>query len=54
VERVGKEFLEIGLILHCSERTVSFHFSNIRRKFNATSSRQAVVKAIRLGLVQAS
>jgi len=50
----GRSSWEIGLILHCSERTVNFHLGNLRSKFNATSSRQAVVKAIRMGLIQAS
>lgn len=47
----GKSSWEIGRILHCSEATVNFHFSNIRRKFNTTSRRQAVVKAIGMGLL---
>lgn len=47
----GKSSWEIGQILHCSEATVNFHFGNIRRKFNTTSRRQAVVKAIGMGLI---
>lgn len=47
----GKSSWEIGQILHCTESTVNFHFSNIRRKFNTTSRQQAVVKAINLGLI---
>ena len=50
----GRSSWEIGLILHCSERTVNFHFSNLRRKLNATSRRQAVVKAMRMGLIHAN
>lgn len=48
---VGKSSWEIGQILRCSEATVNFHFSNIRRKFNTTSRQQAIVKAINLGLI---
>jgi len=38
-------------MLGCAESTINFHFGNIRRKFNTTSRRQAVVKAIKLGLI---
>lgn len=48
---VGKSSWEIGQILRCSEATVNFHFSNIRRKFNTTSRQQAIVKAINMGLI---
>ena len=48
----GKSSWEIGLILNCAEATVNFHFSNLRRKFSATSRQQAVAKAIRLGLIR--
>lgn len=48
---VGKSSWEIGQILSCSEATVNFHFSNIRRKFNTTSRQQAIVKAINMGLI---
>lgn len=47
----GKSSWEIGQILRCSEPTVNFHFSNVRRKFNVASRRQAVVKAIQMGLL---
>ena len=47
----GKSSWEIAQILRCSESTVNFHFSNIRRKFDATSRQQAVVKAIKLGMI---
>ena len=49
----GKSSWEIAKILGCSEATINFHFGNIRRKFNATSRRQAVVKAIHCGLLRA-
>lgn len=44
--------LEISQKLNCSERTVNFHFNNIRRKLKAKSRQQAIVKALRMGLVQ--
>jgi LuxR family quorum-sensing transcriptional regulator LasR len=47
----GKSSWEIARILRCSESTVNFHFCNIRRKFDATSRQQAVVKAIKLGMI---
>lgn len=47
----GKSSWEIGHILNCTEATVNFHFSNIRRKFSTTSRQQAIVKAISLGLI---
>lgn len=47
----GKSSWEIALILHCTERTVNFHFNNLCRKLNVVSRRQAVVKAIHLGLI---
>lgn len=48
---MGKSSWEIGYLLNCSEATVNFHFSNIRRKFNTKSRQQAVVKALQLGLI---
>jgi len=48
----GRNSWEIGYLLNCSEATVNFHFSNIRRKFNTKSRQQAVVRAINLGLIQ--
>lgn len=47
----GKSSWEISRILGCSEATVNFHFSNLRRKFNVTTRQQAIVKGIRLGLI---
>jgi len=51
VECHGEEFLGDRYLLNCSEATVNFHFSNIRRKFNTNSRQQAVVKAIHMGLI---
>lgn len=47
----GKSSWEIGQILHCSEAVVNFHIGNVRRKFDVTSRRHAVAKAIQLGLI---
>ncbi len=47
----GKSSWDIGQIFHCTEAAVNFHFMNIRRKFGTSSRREAVVKAIRLGLI---
>lgn len=48
---MGKSSWDISQILHCSEAAVNFHFNNLRRKFDTTSRRQAVVMAIRFGLI---
>lgn len=47
----GKSSWDIARILACSEATVNFHFTNIRNKFGASTRREAIVKAIRLGIV---
>ena len=47
----GKSSWEIATILHCSEPTVNFHIGNVRRKLNVSTRREAVVKAIRLGII---
>lgn len=51
---IGKSSWEISRILHCSESTINFHMTNIRRKFGVGTRRQAVVKAISLGLITPS
>lgn len=48
----GKSSWEIAKILSCSEAAVNFHFGNLRSKFNATSRRQVVVKAIHCGVIR--
>jgi LuxR family quorum-sensing transcriptional regulator LasR len=48
----GKSSWEIGQILRCSEAVVNFHIGNVRRKFDVTSRRHAVAKAIQLGLIK--
>lgn len=47
----GKSSWDIAHILKCSEAVVNFHFGNLRRKFNTTSRRQVVVRAIQMGII---
>jgi LuxR family quorum-sensing transcriptional regulator LasR len=47
----GKSSWEISRIMNCAEATVNFHFANARRKFKVSTRQQAIVKAIRLGLI---
>lgn len=49
----GKTSSEIAAIMPISERTVSFHLSNARRKLGASNSRHAITRAISLGLIDA-
>ncbi|MFT3665314.1 autoinducer binding domain-containing protein [Piscinibacter sp.] len=49
--RDGKSAWSAGQILSISEHTVNFHLRNIQRKFNTTSKHQAVLAAMRLGLI---
>ncbi|CAM3141893.1 helix-turn-helix transcriptional regulator [Pseudomonas floridensis] len=48
---IGKSAWEISRIQGCSEATVYFHTSNIRRKFGVHSLRTALVIAIREGII---
>lgn len=48
----GKSSWEISKILNCSESTINFHLSNIRQKFNVNTKQQAIIKALKLGLIQ--
>lgn len=47
----GKSSWEISQILHCSEATINFHVSNLKKKFNVHTRQQAVVKAIKDRLI---
>ena len=47
----GKSSWEISRITRCSEATVNFHIGNIRQKFNVNTRQQALVKAIRMGII---
>jgi LuxR family quorum-sensing system transcriptional regulator CciR len=48
----GKSSWDIGMILNISENTVNFHVKNAMRKLDTTSRTVAVVKSIRLNLIQ--
>jgi DNA-binding CsgD family transcriptional regulator len=48
----GKTAWETGAILGISERTAVLHISNAMRKLNCGNKHQAVLKALRLGLIQ--
>lgn len=47
----GKTSQEIGRLLGCSAGTVDFHVINLRKKLDARTRREAVLKGIRQGLV---
>jgi DNA-binding CsgD family transcriptional regulator len=47
----GKTAWEVGAVLGISERTVTFHIQNAMHKLDAVNKRQAVVKAMHLGLI---
>lgn len=48
----GKGAAVVASILSISENTVNFHLKNIFRKLSVATTPMAVVKAIRLGLIQ--
>ena len=48
----GKSAEEIGQILSISERTVVFHLQNATRKLGVTNRRQAVARAVSLGIIR--
>jgi DNA-binding CsgD family transcriptional regulator len=47
----GKTAWEVGSILGISERTAVLHVSNAAHKLNCASKHQAVIKAMRMGLI---
>ncbi|WP_088287042.1 LuxR family transcriptional regulator [Ideonella sp. A 288] len=47
----GKTAWEVGAILGITERTVSLHVANAMQKLGAANKHQAVLKALRLGLI---
>ncbi len=47
----GKTAWEVGTLLGISERTVVFHANNAMHKLGTVSKQQAVLKALRLGLI---
>ncbi|MDC8786551.1 autoinducer binding domain-containing protein [Roseateles koreensis] len=48
----GKTAWEVGVILSISERTAVLHISNAMRKLECNTKHQAVLKALRLGLIR--
>lgn len=48
----GKTAWEVGSILGISERTAVLHVNNAAHKLNCVSKHQAVIKAMRLGIIQ--
>lgn len=50
----GKSSWEIGQILSISENTVVFHIKNAMRKLGVRTRTLAAVKAIQLGLIDAT
>ncbi|MCC6474686.1 MAG: LuxR family transcriptional regulator [Burkholderiales bacterium] len=47
----GRTAAEMASILSVTERTIAFHLAEIRRRIGAANSRQAVGKAISLGII---
>jgi DNA-binding CsgD family transcriptional regulator len=47
----GKTAWEVGVLLGISERTVVFHVNNAMHKLGCINKQQAVLKALRLGLI---
>lgn len=48
----GKTAWEVGTILGISERTAVLHLNNAMHKLDCSSKHQAVLKALRLGLIR--
>lgn len=48
----GKTAWEVGAILSITERTAVLHISNAMRKLDCSTKHQAVLKALRLGLIR--
>lgn len=49
---VGKSMWEISKIMNCSESTINFHITNARKKFGVITKHQAVLQAVKLGLLE--
>jgi len=47
----GKSTWDMARIMNCSESGINAHFSRIRHKLGTSTRRQAIVKAIRIGLI---
>lgn len=50
----GKTSWEISRILECQESTVNFHVGNVLRKLSVHTRVEAVIKALRYGLLPQS
>lgn len=50
----GKSSWDIAYIMNCTEAGINAHFFRICRKFGTSTRRQAIVKAIRLGIITPS
>ena len=48
----GKSSWEIAKILYCAEGTINFHVANLMKKFKVNTRQQAVVKAIKEGIIE--
>lgn len=47
----GKSSWDISKILNCSERTVNFHFNNIKAKLGVVNRAQAVATGLQYGII---
>jgi len=47
----GKTAWEVGVIMSISERTAVLHLQNAMHKLDSVNKHQAVIKALRLGLL---
>lgn len=50
----GKSSWDIACIMNCTEAGINAHFSRIRHKLGTSTRRQAIVKAIRMGIITPS
>lgn len=50
----GKSSWDIAYIMNCTDAGINAHFSRIRCKFGTSTRRQAIVKAIRMGIIAPS
>jgi len=49
---IGKSDWAIGRLLKISGKTVNFHVENAKRKFGVATRVQAVVAALRIGIIR--
>jgi LuxR family quorum-sensing system transcriptional regulator CciR len=48
----GKSSWDVGMILKISDNTVNFHVKNVMKKLKTTNRTMAIIKAIRLNLIE--